>query len=139
MGDSARHPLGGTPDTAVTGEAVCVRRDPDLAALRAQLQAVLAAGIESVAVVLKHAAIYPRHEQLVGELAREMGFKQVCVGGGDSCLQCPGCHSALFDVGIICQPACLTHSRCRHTPLPPLRPPPHPPPFSPHRCRCRRR
>jgi N-methylhydantoinase A/oxoprolinase/acetone carboxylase beta subunit len=31
----------------------------------------------SVAVVLKHAAIYPRHEQLVGELARELGFKQV--------------------------------------------------------------
>lgn len=33
-------------------------------------------GILSVAVVLKHAAIYPTHEQLVGQLAREMGFTQ---------------------------------------------------------------
>lgn len=40
-------------------------------------QAVLAAGISSVAVVLKHAAIYPQHERLVGELARGMGFRQV--------------------------------------------------------------
>lgn len=41
------------------------------------LQAVLDAGISSIAVVLKHAAIYPEHEKLVGQLARDMGFKQV--------------------------------------------------------------
>lgn len=35
------------------------------------------AGISSVAVVLKHAAIFPQHEQAVGQLAREMGFRQV--------------------------------------------------------------
>lgn len=35
------------------------------------------AGIVSVAVVLKHAAIYPAHEQAVGQLARDMGFQQV--------------------------------------------------------------
>lgn len=40
-------------------------------------QGVLDAGISSIAVVLKHAAIYPRHEQLVGQLAKEMGFRQV--------------------------------------------------------------
>lgn len=49
-------------------------------------QAVLASGISSVAVVLKHAAIYPRHEQLVGELARGMGFKQVGGTGGPAAL-----------------------------------------------------
>lgn len=38
------------------------------------------AGIRSVAVVLKHAAIYPAHEQLVGQLARDMGFTQVSLG-----------------------------------------------------------
>lgn len=76
-GDSERHPLGGTPATATTGEAVVVRRAPDLPALRRDLQAVLDAGIVSVAVVLKHAAIFPQHERLVGELAREMGFRQV--------------------------------------------------------------
>jgi N-methylhydantoinase A/oxoprolinase/acetone carboxylase beta subunit len=60
-----------------TGEAVCVRRAPDLAALKSQLEAVAGAGISSLAVVLKHAAIFPDHEVAVGRLAREMGFKQV--------------------------------------------------------------
>lgn len=44
------------------------------------LQAVLDAGISSIAVVLKHAAIFPEHEKLVGQLARDMGFKQVMTG-----------------------------------------------------------
>lgn len=43
-GDSQRHPLGGTPATAVTGEALVVRRGPDLEALRRDLQGVLDAG-----------------------------------------------------------------------------------------------
>lgn len=43
----------------------------------AGVQAVLDAGISSIAVVLKHAAIYPEHERLVGQLATQMGFKQV--------------------------------------------------------------
>ena len=41
------------------------------------LQGVLQSGIRSLAVVLKHAAIFPDHEQAVGCLAREMGFTQV--------------------------------------------------------------
>jgi N-methylhydantoinase A/oxoprolinase/acetone carboxylase beta subunit len=41
------------------------------------LQAVLDSGISSIAVVLKHAAIYPNHENVVGQLAKEMGFTQV--------------------------------------------------------------
>lgn len=45
--------------------------------LPACLQAVLDSGISSIAVVLKHAAIYPDHEQRVGQLAQQMGFKQV--------------------------------------------------------------
>lgn len=60
----------------VTGEAVCIRAAPDLTKLRADLAPVLAAGVTSVAVVLKHAAIFPDHEAAVGALAREMGFKQ---------------------------------------------------------------
>jgi hypothetical protein len=43
-GDSERHPLGGTAAIAVTGEAVCVRKPPDLHALRMELQKVLDAG-----------------------------------------------------------------------------------------------
>jgi 5-oxoprolinase (ATP-hydrolysing) len=50
---------------SVTGECVTVRRSPDLTALRAELQAVLAAGITSLCVVLKHSAIFPDHERQV--------------------------------------------------------------------------
>lgn len=69
--------MQGVRDTGTSGEEVEVRQPPDLEALRPNLQAVLDAGISSIAVVLKHAAIYPKHEQLVGELAQQMGFKQV--------------------------------------------------------------
>ena len=41
------------------------------------MQAVLDEGIKSLAVVLKHAAIFPDHEKAVGSLAREMGFQQI--------------------------------------------------------------
>ncbi|MEW5314666.1 MAG: hypothetical protein WDW38_006142 [Sanguina aurantia] len=61
----------------VTGEEVCIRRAPDMARLAADLQAVLRSGITALAVVLKHAAIFPDHELQVGRLAAEMGFTQV--------------------------------------------------------------
>ncbi|MEW5297314.1 MAG: hypothetical protein WDW36_000531 [Sanguina aurantia] len=61
----------------VTGEEVCIRRAPDMAKLAADLQAVLRSGITALAVVLKHAAIFPDHELQVGRLAAEMGFTQV--------------------------------------------------------------
>ena len=41
------------------------------------LQQVLDSGIRGVAIVLKHAAIFPDHEQAVGKIAREVGFQQV--------------------------------------------------------------
>eukprot|EP00775_Hariotina_reticulata_P006718 gene6718-6939_t len=74
---NAHIPCPGQRVVGVTGEEVCVRQAPDRGKLRQQLQAVLDAGISSIAVVLKHAAIYPDHERLVGQLATEMGFKQV--------------------------------------------------------------
>ena len=40
-------------------------------------QAVRAAGISSVAVVLKHAYIFGEHEMAVGRLAEELGFTQI--------------------------------------------------------------
>lgn len=40
-------------------------------------QGVRDQGIESVAVVLKNSYLYPDHEQEVGKLAKELGFKQV--------------------------------------------------------------
>lgn len=75
--NSRLYPPEGTVIRGTTGEAVCVRRPVDLQRLRQDLQGVLDSGIRSLAVVLKHAAIFPDHEQQVGELARELGFTQV--------------------------------------------------------------
>lgn len=87
LGDeaSARNGAAGGPRPALagaravgsTGEAVVVRRAPDETALRAQLAPLRAKGIAALAVVLKHAAVYPAHELLVGRVARDMGFTQV--------------------------------------------------------------
>jgi 5-oxoprolinase (ATP-hydrolysing) len=54
-----------------------VDREPDLAAVRAQLQDALAEGIKAVAIVFMHAYRYPAHEQRVAALARDLGFPQV--------------------------------------------------------------
>jgi 5-oxoprolinase (ATP-hydrolysing) len=54
-----------------------VEREPDLAAVRAQLQSALAQGIKAVAIAFMHAYRYPAHEQRVAALARELGFPQV--------------------------------------------------------------
>src|SRR6266508_430091 len=56
-----------------------VEREPDLAAVRAELAAALADGIEAVAIVFLHAYHHPSHEQQVAALARELGFPQVSV------------------------------------------------------------
>src|SRR6516162_702243 len=56
-----------------------VEREPDLAAVRAELSAALAAGIKAVAIVFMHAYRYCEHEQRVAALARELGFPQVSV------------------------------------------------------------
>lgn len=41
------------------------------------LQGVLKDGITSLAVVLKHSFLFPEHEEAVGKLAKDMGFKQI--------------------------------------------------------------
>lgn len=71
------HTEDGTRHVSVTGEAVVVRRAPDPTLLTSQLQAVYDQGIRSIAVVFKHAAIFPDHERLVGQVARAIGFDQV--------------------------------------------------------------
>ncbi|GAQ91252.1 oxoprolinase [Klebsormidium nitens] len=61
----------------VSGEYVDVVRPLEVEALRPALQAVLDEGIDSLAVVLMHSYTFPEHEQIIGDLAKEMGFKQV--------------------------------------------------------------
>src|SRR5712691_5337052 len=56
-----------------------VERAPDMAAVRAELAAALAAGIKAVAIVFMHAYRYAEHERRVAAVARDMGFPQVSV------------------------------------------------------------
>jgi 5-oxoprolinase (ATP-hydrolysing) len=56
-----------------------VERELHLAAVRAELTAARADGIEAVAIVFLHAYRHPAHEQRVAALARELGFPQVSV------------------------------------------------------------
>ena len=44
-----------------------------------QLEAIKNQGIDSIAIVFMHAYRYPKHEQQVAALARELGFSQVSV------------------------------------------------------------
>ena len=60
-----------------TGETALVRRPPDLVAARRDLEKLLSKGYRSVAIVFKHAAVFPDHEVAVWKLAREVGFAQV--------------------------------------------------------------
>ncbi|MEW5422172.1 hydantoinase B/oxoprolinase family protein [Amorphus sp. 3PC139-8] len=54
-----------------------VEAEPDLAAVRAELEAAKADGIDAVAIAFMHAYAYPAHEKLVAALARSLGFSQV--------------------------------------------------------------
>ncbi len=47
--------------------------------VRADLQAQFDAGLRAIAIVFMHAYRYPAHEQLVAEIAREIGFTQISV------------------------------------------------------------
>ncbi|GMH44654.1 hypothetical protein BSKO_12606 [Bryopsis sp. KO-2023] len=62
---------------AVTNESGIVRKEIDLEKLKKDLQVVLDKGISSIAVFLKHAALFPEHEVAIGKLAAEMGFTQI--------------------------------------------------------------
>ncbi len=56
-----------------------VEREPDLAAVRADLAAAKADGIKAVAIVFMHAYRFPEHEKRVAAIVREMDFAQVSV------------------------------------------------------------
>src|SRR5688572_24440875 len=56
-----------------------VEREPDLDAVRCELEAAKADGIKAVAIVFMHAYRFSEHEKRVAALAREIGFPQVSV------------------------------------------------------------
>ncbi|XP_005089828.1 5-oxoprolinase [Aplysia californica] len=63
--------------TGTTGERLEMWTSLNVQKLREDLQKVLDKGIKSLAVVLMHSYIYKDHEELIGNLAKEMGFSNV--------------------------------------------------------------
>jgi len=60
-----------------TGEKFVVLDFPDLKNVREELEKFYSKGFQSVAVVFLHAYAFPDHEKQIGELAREIGYKQI--------------------------------------------------------------
>ena len=62
----------GEHHTGITGEQIIELQKPDPEAVRASLQTLADKGIKSLAVVFLHAYVYPEHELLVGDIAKQM-------------------------------------------------------------------
>ena len=71
-GEGGKHLVRG-----LSSEAVRILKHPEKARIREQLQQVYNHGIRSVAVCLMHGYTFPDHEALVGQIARDVGFKHV--------------------------------------------------------------
>lgn len=61
----------------LSGEAVRILQRPQEDRIRQQLQAIYDKGIKSIAVCLMHAYTFPDHEAVIGQIARDMGFRHV--------------------------------------------------------------
>lgn len=61
----------------MSGEAVRILKRADHDDIRKQLQQIYDDGLRSIAVCLLHGYTYPNHEQIVGEIAEEIGFTHV--------------------------------------------------------------
>ncbi len=62
-----------------TSGKIEVEREPDIVALRPHLEDALRDGITSVAICLVHSYLFPAHEHVVADLARQVGFAHVSV------------------------------------------------------------
>lgn len=62
-----------------SGEVVRVLKKPDVDVVHQQLTDLKAQGFDSVVISFVHSYVYPNHEQLVADLARQIGFSYVQV------------------------------------------------------------
>lgn len=60
-----------------SGERIVIIHPPDLNYLQREFQSLLDQGVDSIAVALMHACVFPEHELTIGKLAKEMGFSHV--------------------------------------------------------------
>lgn len=61
----------------INGEMFKILQAPDQDEIRTGLKRLQKIGINSLAIVFMHSYAFPDHEQLVEEIARELGFRQV--------------------------------------------------------------
>ena len=61
----------------ISAASIEVLKAPDLDQIRKDLQRVRESGIESLAVVLMHAYVFPDHERAIGALAKGLGFSHI--------------------------------------------------------------
>lgn len=75
------HDTGKDPEIVrgVSGEAVAVLKRPDEKKIKTDLQRLYKSGYRALAVVLMHSYTYPQHEQIVEQIANEVGFTHVSV------------------------------------------------------------
>ncbi|TGZ66496.1 hypothetical protein CRM22_005298 [Opisthorchis felineus] len=66
-------------DLTVTGETVLVQSPLNVNKTREDLQKLFESGVKSLAIVLMHSYLYPKHELMVAEIARDIGFSNVSV------------------------------------------------------------
>jgi 5-oxoprolinase (ATP-hydrolysing) len=73
---------GSDPDSAalvegLSGEAVRILQRPSEDNVKSQLKEIYDQGIKSIAVCLMHGYTFPKHEALVGRIAKDIGFNHV--------------------------------------------------------------
>lgn len=82
-----------------SGEVVRILKIPDPQEVILALKSIKDKGIESIAVSFLHSYTYPQHEQLVGRIAKELGFKHVSLSSEVSPMikHLPRSHSSVAD------------------------------------------
>ena len=73
--DERVHPAQKLEDSSQSG--VKILRSPDRETVRHQLQDMRRQGIESLAIALMHATLFPDHELLIAQEAVELGFQNI--------------------------------------------------------------
>ncbi|KAF5985504.1 5-oxoprolinase [Fusarium bulbicola] len=67
-----------------SGEVIRILKKPDEQIVRQQLEALLEQGYTSLAACFRHAYIYPDHENMVAQIANEIGFQFVTISSKTS-------------------------------------------------------
>ena len=82
-----------------SGEIVRILKVPDEIEVKKTLNGILRKGIKSVAIAFMHSYTYPFHEQIVGRIAKEVGFAHISLSSDVSPMIkfLPRAHSSVAD------------------------------------------